>query len=68
MPAARPSQASVNNAVAALVEACLTPTALQVAPDGSFRVELLENATVQELAAVANVGNDGEPPSWDELK
>lgn len=68
MPAARPSQASVNNAVAALVEAGLTPTALQVAPDGSFRVELLGNVIVQELAAVANVGNDEAPPSWDDLK
>ena len=68
MPAARPSQASVNNAVAGLVEAGLTPTALQVAPDGSFRVELLGNVNVQESATVANVVDDEAPPSWDDLR
>jgi len=68
MPAARPSQALVTNTAAALVQAGLTPTALQVAPDGSFRFELKENAATQELAAVTNVVNDDEPHSWDDIK
>lgn len=40
MPAARPSQASVSNAVAAVVAAGLTPVAIHVKPDGSFQIEL----------------------------
>ena len=68
MPAARPSQALVTNTAAALVQAGLTPTALQVTPDGSFRFELLGNAATQELAAVTNVVNDEGPSSWNDAK
>lgn len=68
MPAARPSQALVTNTAAALVQAGLTPTALLVAPDGSFRFELKGNAAKQELAAITNAVKDDEPHSWDDIK
>lgn len=68
MPAARPSQASVCNAVSALVEVGLTPSALQVAPDGSFRIELVGDAGGSELVASDDLRNDDEPMSWDEVK
>ena len=68
MPAARPSQASVNNAVTALVEAGLTPIALQVATDGSFRIELIGNDVASEHAVSMIVVKDEEPPSWDDSK
>lgn len=68
MPAARPSQALVTNTAAALVQAGLTPTALQVAPDGSFRFELLGNAATHELAVATNVVNDEKPYLWNDAK
>lgn len=40
MPAARPSQSAVTNTISALLAAGLTPTAVHVLSDGSFRVEL----------------------------
>jgi hypothetical protein len=40
MPAARPSQASVSNAIAAVVAAGLSPAAIDVRPDGSFQILL----------------------------
>ena len=68
MPAARPSQASVGNAISALVEAGLKPTALHVAPDGSFRVELIGSDGSSELVAASDVRNDEEVLSWDDVK
>ena len=40
MPAARPSQSAVTNTISALLAAGLTPAAVHVLSDGSFRVEL----------------------------
>lgn len=68
MPAARPSQASVCNAVSALVEAGLTPSILQVAPDGSFRIEIVGDTTGPKFAARAILGDNDEPLSWDDVK
>jgi len=40
MPAARPTQAAVANAIAALVKSGLTPSAVVVNADGSFQIEV----------------------------
>ncbi|KQI71062.1 hypothetical protein AN191_15295 [Loktanella sp. 5RATIMAR09] len=68
MPAARPSQASVANAVSAAMDAGLTPASIYVAPDGSFRIDLKENAATHELAVATNVVNDEKPYLWNDAK
>lgn len=68
MPAARPSQASLSNAVSALIDAGLRPAALQVAPDGSFRIELGCYSNLEALAVPQEIGKDSEALTWDEAK
>lgn len=66
MPAARPSQASLGNAISALVEAGLMPVALQVSPDGSFRFEILEVEPGSVCVARLDPSEHSEAPSWDD--
>lgn len=40
MPAARPSQASIGNAIKAIISSGMTPGAVHVSADGEFRVEI----------------------------
>jgi len=60
MPAARPSKASVSNAVSGLVEAGLQPASLQVAPDGSFFINLVGSPNSAALVASPEIGEDDE--------
>ncbi|WP_374302601.1 hypothetical protein [Paracoccus sp. (in: a-proteobacteria)] len=76
MPAAKPSQATINNAVRAILAAGLTPGALLIGADGSVRVEILQHD--QSLAENRTSGDDapkgGEeanvaaPRKWGEKK
>lgn len=66
MPAARPSQASVSNAVAAIVELGLQPTSVFVGADGSFRVEIDGSAPVNGIDPIAERGDNLEPLSWED--
>lgn len=67
MPAARPSQASVANAVSAAMDAGLIPASICVAPDGSFRIELSGVQSVDQLAISSVGGEDNGPPTWSEI-
>lgn len=63
MPAARPSQGSISNALKALVIEGLQPSAIHVAADGGFRVEI----------AVAARSTDAAEPAerslrWEDLE
>lgn len=66
MPAARPSQASVSNAVSAVVALGLQPTSIFVGPDGSFRVEIASVADTDGLDPMAEGGFNPEPLSWED--
>lgn len=68
MPAARPSQASICNALSAVVQAGCQPGSLQVASDGSFRIELICSSNSAALAALQEIGEDDEVLSWDDVK
>lgn len=67
MPAARPSHSAVANTLSALLAAGLTPAAVHVHSDGSFRVEL--GASVFEAPEqMARPGEtDDRPLSWDDV-
>jgi len=68
MPAARPSQASVTNTLAALADAGLRPVALHVSPDGAFSVELVCSDGSSEFVARSDLRNGEEVLSWDDVK
>lgn len=63
MPAARPSQATVRNALEAALAVGCKPTAVCVAPDGSLRVEV---ASHEELTSSGETKESNEPLSWSE--
>lgn len=66
MPAARPSQASVSNAVSAVVALGLQPKSILVGPDGSFRVEIAALADTGGLDPMTEGGDNPEPLSWED--
>jgi hypothetical protein len=70
MPAARPSQASVTNAVAAAVAAGLTPLEMNFRPDGSFQIIFLQaGATAPGLQRNdEKPPSEDEPPTWDNIQ
>lgn len=72
MPAARPSQASVTNAVVAAVAAGLTPLEMNFRPDGSFQIIFLQaGATAPGLQRPSNddkAPSENEPPTWDNIQ
>jgi len=61
--AARPSQASLANTLAAVIGAGLVPGLIQVAADGSYRVEIVPAG---DAATAANKASDQvkEPKRW----
>jgi len=65
MPAARPTKAAISNAIMAVVSAGLTPGAIQINNDGSFRVEIVTASELQSCAPSAIANNDG-PLTWEE--
>jgi hypothetical protein len=64
MPAARPSQASIRNVLAALKAAGQLIAAVDVAVDGSFRVEV----GAAGIAVAKEVRNPDAPMRWEDLK
>ena len=66
MPAAKPSKASISNAIAAAKAAGLTPTSIRILPDGSFTVDI----AAVELNPAANhkvkPSKCDEPPRYGE--
>ena len=65
MPAARPTKATIGNAIMAVVSAGLTPGAIQINNDGSFRVEIVTESDLQSCAPSA-IANDGGPLTWED--
>lgn len=63
MPAARPSQAMVRNALEAALAVGCKPTAVCVASDGSLRVEV---ASHDELTTSGEMKEANGPLSWSE--
>ena len=67
MPAARPSKATLRNAVEAVLESGLTPLAVQVGSDGSFRVEVTSQMLGASVAPRAKTAEtDVNPPTWQD--
>jgi hypothetical protein len=65
MPAARPSKATLNNALEAIIDAGLTPGVLTVGPDGSFHVEIMQGTEGAIAPAIAV--NENEPEKYGDL-
>lgn len=68
MPAPRPSKALICNAVSGLVEAGLQPISLQVAPDGSFCINLVDGLNSAVLVTSHEIGEDEAVLSWEDVK
>lgn len=65
VPAARPSKASVENAILAIISAGLTPSELRVSSDGSFEVGLAQSTN--NVQTEEQLGGHARAPSWDEV-
>lgn len=63
MPAARPSKASVENALSAVVASGFAPTGLRVASDGSFEVDIAVAVADQSIGQSKVKSND--LPTWE---
>ena len=68
MPAARPSKASICNAVSGLVEAGFQPASLQVAADGSFRIDFVDGLNSAALVTPQEIGDDCEVLAWEDVQ
>lgn len=67
MPAASPSQSAVTKTISAVLAAGLTPAALHVLPDGSFRVELGVSAFEAPAQMAKLEPSDDRPLSWGDV-
>lgn len=65
MPAARPTKATVTNALCAIVAAGLTPGAVVIGPDGSFRVVIAHGA--EEAIAPVIAADENAPVKFGDL-
>ena len=66
MSAARPSQAVINNAMMAIVASGHNPGAVQVNPDGSFRVEVLPSGAAAASTETEERSTQPMPLTWEE--
>lgn len=66
MPAARPSQASIGNTIKAIVACGLTPGAIHVGSDGTFRVEILDASQTSTLSNSRPAANECAL-SWEDV-
>lgn len=66
MPAARPSQASVSNAIGAIVNAGFIPAEIRVSPDGAFRIEIARFGLINRNDNEDAVEKPDAPPKWGE--
>lgn len=64
MPAARPSQASVSNAIGAIVAAGLVPAEIRVSPDGAFSIEIVHLPQAGKINKMGGVGDSRTLPRW----
>lgn len=72
MPAAKPSPATINNAVCAIVAAGLTPGALVIEADGAVRVDIryIDEVRVPVSGAEQDAGGDSKddaPLTWGDV-
>ncbi|SFS41428.1 hypothetical protein SAMN04488040_0245 [Sulfitobacter marinus] len=67
MPAARPSQASLSNAISAVITAGLIPGALHVHGDGSFRIEISVSDAIDTKIRSEEAFSD-EPERFEDLR
>ncbi len=67
MPAARPSQSAVTKTISAVLAAGLTPAAVHVLSDGSFRVELGASAFEASAQMAELAPSDDRPLSWGDV-
>ncbi|MEL6932876.1 MAG: hypothetical protein AAFO17_07245 [Pseudomonadota bacterium] len=65
MPAARPSKASVENALSAVAASGFAPTGLRVASDGSFEVDIAVSA-LDQCIGKSKVPS-GDILTWDKV-
>ncbi|WP_157960667.1 hypothetical protein [Primorskyibacter marinus] len=56
----------MTNALGAIVAAGLTPAALSIGPDGSFRVEVI-NGSVGEIEQ-STAANENQPEKFEDLQ
>lgn len=66
MPAARPSQASVSNAIGAIVNAGFIPAEIRVSADGAFSIEIAGLRQTEINDKEVAVGGVHALPKWGE--
>ena len=68
VPAARPSQASVKNAVEGIAAAGFVPSSVEISRDGSFRVIISDAGTVtSDLAGDRSDSSEDSMRTWDSV-
>jgi hypothetical protein len=65
MPAARPSQASITNVIASLVQQGLVPGAVAVDADGGFVVQI-QPPSLRVAGDVDRILDKSEPPGYED--
>lgn len=65
MPAARPSRASVENAMSAIVASGFLPSVLRVMSDGSFEVDI--EVAVGDMAAAQASEFEADVLTWEKV-
>jgi hypothetical protein len=68
MSAAKPSKATISNALAAAWAANLKPTSIRISPDGSFTIDVVAIGLELPANNVAAASQEKAPKKWKNAK